>query len=183
MGCRRYRRIVEGARHRHRVLLVEDHPAARRAAMAVLQYGGCEVAVARDGTEALRILASDPLPCIALLDLRMPGMDGIALRRAMRDDPRLAPIPVVIWSADFELAQDAAALGVAAVLRKTVEPDDLLAVLAQHARCPGPPRDETLEGEPWRGGDDIRASFPSPTTTATPSGSPSDSGIPLRRAR
>jgi two-component system chemotaxis response regulator CheY len=174
---------VEGTRHRHRVLLVEDHPAARRAGMAVLQYGGLEVTVARDGAEALRMLASDPLPCIALLDLRMPRMDGTALRAAMRDDPRLASVPVVIWSADVELAQTAAALGVAAVLRKSVEPEELLAVLAQHARCPGSPERDRLEGEPWRDGDDIRASFRSPTTTATPSDSPSDSGIPLRPGR
>lgn len=174
---------MQTARHRHRVLLAEDHPAARRAAVAVLEYGRFDVAVARDGTEALRVLASAPLPCIALLDLRMPRMDGAELRRAMRDDPRLAAIPVVIWSADFELAQEAAALGVAAVLRKSVDPDDMLAILARHARCPGPTGREALEGEAWRGGDDIRASFHSPTTTAMPSDSPSDCDTRLRRAR
>jgi two-component system, chemotaxis family, chemotaxis protein CheY len=174
---------VQRFRHRHRVLLVEDHPAARRAAAAVLEYGRFDVTAARNGLEALRVLAADPLPCILLLDLRMPRMTGAELWRAMQDDPRLASVPVVIWSADWELAREAAELGVAAVLRKSVDPDDMLAVLAQHARCASAPPRETLEGGTWSGGDDTRASFRSPTTTAMPSDSPSGYDIRLRRAR
>ncbi|MCW5893704.1 MAG: response regulator [bacterium] len=169
--------------HRHRVLLVEDHPATRRAGVAVLEYGGFDVVVARDGVEALRRLAGAPLPCVVLLDLHMPRMDGTELRRALHADPRLAALPVVLWSADAELAAQAVVLGVAAVLRKSVDPDELLAVLAHHTRCPGPIDGEPLQGVAWPGDGDIRASFRSPTTTATPSGSPSDCAIPLRRVR
>lgn len=150
---------------------------------ATLDCGGFEVTAACDGVEALLRLAGDPLPCVVLLDLHMPRMGGAALRRAMQGDGRLASVPVVLWSADDARAHEAAGLDVAAVLPKSVDPDELLAILARLARCPGPLRPETIDGEPWHGGDDTRASYRSPTTTATPSGSPSACDIPPPRDR
>lgn len=150
---------------------------------ATLAYGGFEVTAACDGVEALRRLAGDPLPCVALVDLHMPRMGGTELRRAMLGDGRLARLPVVLWSADDAPAHEATRLGVAAVLPKSVDPDELLALLARLARCPGPSRPETIHGESWHGGADTRASYRSPTTTATPSGSPSACDIPPPRDR
>lgn len=86
------------------ILLVDDSPPYAEGAKAML--AGAELAnrvhVARDGAEGLAFLrregahAKAPRPDLVLLDLDMPGMDGRATLRAMKEDPDLAAIPVVI---------------------------------------------------------------------------------------
>ncbi len=90
---------------RRRVLLVEDNPADAR--LAVEAFGevawcGCIEHVA-DGDRALALLraraaAGAELPDLVLLDLNLPGRHGRELLRAMRADPLLAAIPVVVFT-------------------------------------------------------------------------------------
>jgi len=76
-----------------------------------------EIAVARDGKEALDMLLADyeagrPLPAAVLADIKMPRMDGLELLRRIKNDPRLRKIPVVILTSsgyDADLNGSAAA--------------------------------------------------------------------------
>ena len=84
----------------HTVLVVEDDLDIRQALMEILDEHGFAALGARDGAEALDLLSrATELPCLILLDLMMPVMDGASFREAQRKDPRLASIPVVVLSA------------------------------------------------------------------------------------
>src|SRR5258708_37448244 len=97
--------------HRY-VLVVEDDQATREALLAVLHARGFAAIGAADGREALDHLHEHPLPCLILLDLMMPVMNGWEFRQHQRNDSRLAAIPVLVLSADSNLNQKPAALEV-----------------------------------------------------------------------
>jgi CheY-like chemotaxis protein len=63
-----------------------------------LQGAGHDVTVAADGRVALELARDSPPRCV-VTDLRMPGMDGLELIRALRADPTLCHIPVVLFTA------------------------------------------------------------------------------------
>lgn len=71
------------------LLLVDDEPAILDTLSGILQDEGYEVSSARDGREALTLVQTDPAPDLVLLDIWMPGLDGIeTLRRMMEMRPR-----------------------------------------------------------------------------------------------
>jgi CheY-like chemotaxis protein len=76
------------------VLLVEDSEPVRDAYSILLTESGYAVATAADGLSALSLAASNP-PDIVLLDLGLPGMDGLHVVRALKLAPAAAHIPVV----------------------------------------------------------------------------------------
>jgi CheY-like chemotaxis protein len=79
------------------VLIVEDDPAARELIVQRLQSAGFETVTAENGGVALEYLASDAArPCLILLDLNMPVMDGEAFRHEQSRNPSLAVIPVIV---------------------------------------------------------------------------------------
>jgi signal transduction histidine kinase/DNA-binding LacI/PurR family transcriptional regulator/AraC-like DNA-binding protein len=79
------------------LLIVEDDPEQRGSYEALVREGlpGVRALQAEDGEEALKAMQEEA-PCLVLLDLMMPRMDGFALLDAMRADPRLQHVPVVI---------------------------------------------------------------------------------------
>ena len=81
------------------ILVVDDEPSLVEAIMSVLEDEGYAVTTAPDGAAALRALNDGLRPCLAILDLMMPSMNGWELRAAMLADPTLATIPVAIVSA------------------------------------------------------------------------------------
>ncbi|MCP4808723.1 MAG: response regulator [Proteobacteria bacterium] len=89
-----------------RILLVEDNEDDRALFRMVLSRHGVEVDLveARDGVEALEILAKDPLPALVLLDLHMPRLDGFAVLKKIRADERLAGLNVMILTSSDENA-------------------------------------------------------------------------------
>jgi CheY-like chemotaxis protein len=93
------------------VLVVEDDEDIREILAALLREFGYGVIVAKNGEEALQKLRSGTFrPCVILLDLWMPVMNGWQFREEQRKDSSLAAIPVVALSADGETrAFDAAA--------------------------------------------------------------------------
>src|SRR4051812_30451214 len=94
------------------ILVVDDEPAIRRFLSMALKCEGYEVLQAEDGLDALQQLqASDSLPDVMLLDLRMPRMDGPELLRIIQTDARLRLLPVLALSAT-QGTNDAARLGV-----------------------------------------------------------------------
>ncbi|HEY3218076.1 MAG TPA: response regulator [Candidatus Limnocylindria bacterium] len=88
--------MTDAPQIRRRVLVVDDEPQVRATVSEALALEGYDVTEARDGAEALALLASAP-PEAILLDLWMPVMDGWAFRRAqLLTHPE---IPVVVLSA------------------------------------------------------------------------------------
>lgn len=81
-----------------RILIVEDNPVNLRLAVELLELEGHVVDTAGDAEEALRHL-SLRLPDLILMDIGLPGMDGLALTRMIRADERLREIPVIALTA------------------------------------------------------------------------------------
>jgi len=81
-----------------RVLIVDDNATNLRLAASVLEMEGHQVAQAADADEALARL-EDTLPDLILMDIALPGMDGLTLTRQLKADPRTRDIPVVALTA------------------------------------------------------------------------------------
>ncbi|MDH5493946.1 MAG: response regulator, partial [Myxococcales bacterium] len=79
------------------ILIVDDQDETRRALARLVRARGYRTLQASSGVEALEILAQRSVDLV-LLDLFMPGMDGYDVLSRVQDDPRLAPIPVVMIS-------------------------------------------------------------------------------------
>lgn len=81
------------------ILVVEDDEATREGLVDVLSDHGFATRAVANGREALDTLAVSPPPCVILLDVMMPVMNGVEFRQRQLQDPALANIPVVIVSA------------------------------------------------------------------------------------
>jgi two-component system chemotaxis response regulator CheY len=112
-----------------KILVVENHSATRDVMRQLLEGEGYRVACAANGREALNCLHEGEPPCVILLDLRLPVMDGWEFGREIRHDPQLAPIPVVIISGEYDLPATAASLGAAEYCWKPIKFDWLLGAI------------------------------------------------------
>lgn len=120
-----------------RVLLADDQPLIRSGFRALLDVEADieVVAEAGDGAEAVR-LAREHRPDIALVDVQMPGVDGIEATRRIAADPALAAVHVVIltnYGVD-EYVFEALRAGAAGFLVKDVQPEDFLHAVRVAAR-------------------------------------------------
>jgi len=119
----------------HRVLVVDDDPDIREAMIEVLEENGHVATGAANGNEALIALrSSTDQPCLILLDLMMPVMDGRQFREEQMRDPALSPIPVIVISAFRDVAQTAEDMKVAAHVKKPVSLRDLVQLVERF--CP-----------------------------------------------
>jgi CheY-like chemotaxis protein len=117
------------------VLVVDDDPDIRESLETVLGIHGHPVATAADGSEAISLLRNEPgRPCLILLDLMMPGMNGFEFRAELEADPTFAKIPVIIITGAGVLVDERAGSLRAEVLRK---PFDLKALLSTVKRFCG----------------------------------------------
>ncbi len=118
-----------------RVLIVDDEPNLLRALEMRLRAAGYDVRTARSGTEALVRLA-ESAPDLIISDIRMPGMDGYALARTLRESPGTGLIPIIFLTAKDTVADRIAGFDaeVDAYLTKPFEPNELLAVVANILR-------------------------------------------------
>jgi len=82
----------------HLILLVEDNEANQLLARTLLELDGQDVEVAGDATEMLELLAR-VTPDLVLMDVQLPGEDGLALTRKLRAGPATAKIPIVALTA------------------------------------------------------------------------------------
>ena len=122
---------------RGRILLVDDNPNDLELALIAFEKAGRspEVVVARSGQEAIRLLgqvSGEQLPDVVLLDLNMPQMDGLAVLEAIRAQPKLAGLPVVMLSTSREERDIRAcyARGASAYVVKPVEFEQFLNTLS-----------------------------------------------------
>jgi len=113
------------------VLVVEDDRDLSEALGHLLPLEGFDAVCVGDGAAALDYLRDSPPPCLVLLDLTLPKIDGGRVREALRSDPRLRAVPVVILSSRTDTALAARRLG-AGYLTKPFEVDVLLDTLRQY---------------------------------------------------
>jgi CheY-like chemotaxis protein len=113
------------------VLIVDDDVDTRSMLTFSLTHDGYAAVTAENGKVGLA-KAREHHPCLILLDLMMPDMDGAEFRRLQVRDPAIASIPVVLISAHAVSEQVAEELGVRG-LRKPFSMDELLHVV--HTTC------------------------------------------------
>ena len=117
------------------VLIVDDSEDIRTTIRDVLEDQGFTVACAANGREALEMLISgQSKPALILLDLTMPEMDGWTFRQEQQKVPRLAQIPVVLFSGHHDAAQAAQSLNTAALMTKPLRLEGLVTLVEQLAR-------------------------------------------------
>jgi CheY-like chemotaxis protein len=95
----------------HVILVVEDNERNLKLVRDVLEYVGYDVRVARTAEDGIALAVKEP-PDLVLMDLQLPGIDGMEALRRLRENPRTADIPVVAVTAqamkqDRERALDA----------------------------------------------------------------------------
>ena len=78
-----------------RILVVDDSPLTRELIASLLEAVGYDILIATDGTEALDVLAQNPVDLVCT-DLEMPRMDGLELTRRLKEPPTHKVLPVVI---------------------------------------------------------------------------------------
>jgi len=82
----------------HVILVVEDNERNLKLLRDVLEYAGYDVRVARTAEDGITLAVCEP-PDLVLMDLQLPGIDGVEALRRLRDSPRTADIPVVAVTA------------------------------------------------------------------------------------
>ncbi len=119
------------------VLIVEDDPDTREMLATLLKTEGFHAVAAEDGLEALHLLRTvrhraPDVPCLVLLDLKMPRLGGHEFRRAQLGDPVVANVPVAVMSGAVDAEQRAQALGAVATVSKPIDVDLLLQVVKRY---------------------------------------------------
>jgi DNA-binding response OmpR family regulator len=120
---------MSGQIRKSTVLIVDDEPNVRLMFRTALQGAGYETTEAGDGEAALEALGRTPAD-VVLLDLRMPGMDGMETLRRMRDAGDETPVVIITAHGSIPDAVAAMRLGAIDFLGKPITPERLRAVVA-----------------------------------------------------
>lgn len=119
-----------------KILIVDDEEVVRRGFARTLAGDHCQVDVASDGAEAMRKMDRQAFD-VLLLDLRMPGMDGMAVLRQVKTKWPEAEVIVITGYPALDTAKESVALGAYDYLAKPVGPDEVIKVThgaIQHKR-------------------------------------------------
>ena len=116
-----------------RILIAEDFDDNRVALKLMLQLAGFSVLEARDGTQAVEIARREK-PDLVLMDISLPGLDGLEATRQLRADAAFGQLPIIIISAydDQGKLDQAQAAGGSDYLSKPLEFEKLRAMIARH---------------------------------------------------
>ena len=114
------------------VLIVDDNPQNLKLARLVLATEGYDVRTAIDAEQALRVL-EEFMPRVILMDLQLPGMDGLELTRLLKADPARRSIQIIALTAYAMKGDDAKALaaGCDGYITKPIDADHLTAMVAE----------------------------------------------------
>lgn len=125
------------------ILVIDDNPASLKLARVLLAVAGYEVHTATDAEEALRAVQSFK-PRLILMDLQLPGMDGLELTRRLKADEATREAPIVALSAYAMLGDEQRALeaGCDGYLSKPIDTRTLPDLVARYLKrsFPGTPR-------------------------------------------
>ncbi len=117
-----------------RILVVDDEPTIRLGVEYSLTTEGYEVETADDGDAAIERLLNQPedrLPDAVVLDLRMPGADGMEVMRRVAREGRTVPVAIASAYIDSPTAIEAIELGVVDFLKKPITPDQVRGLVAR----------------------------------------------------
>jgi CheY-like chemotaxis protein len=118
------------------VLVVDDDGELLAVLREVIEEEGYRALTARNGDRAFELLRAGESPCLIILDLKMPGMDGAEFRRLQLTDSRIAHIPVVGFTGLSEGEGEVRHLALASYLRKPVKLHHLLETIAHYCSDP-----------------------------------------------
>ena len=113
----------------------EDNPQNRYLAAFLLEKRGHEIFQAESGPAGLE-MAGRIRPDLILLDIQLPGMDGHAVARALKNDPHLKPIPIVAVTS-YAMVGDrekALAAGAEGYIEKPIDPETFVAEVVRFLR-------------------------------------------------
>jgi CheY-like chemotaxis protein len=113
------------------ILVVEDHPDTRAMVELLLKVEGFHVITAENGERGLECLRQ-VRPCLILLDLMMPVVDGWEFRRVQRNLPGVDDVPVLLLTAIPDPTRAVAELGAAGVIPKPIDIDQLVQIVREH---------------------------------------------------
>ena len=117
------------------ILVVDDDEDVLKMTSFVLNRLGYPVSAMNDGLRAIESLEKNQfVPCLILLDLMMPKMNGAAFRKKLLGIPDVAGVPIVILSGDSDLASKATELKVAGYEQKPISVERLATLAAKY--CP-----------------------------------------------
>ena len=107
------------------ILIVDDEEVVRRSHLRSLASAGCNAQAAEDGDEALRVMEQNSFDVI-LLDLRMPGLDGMDVLKTIKERWPDSEVVVITGYPTIESAKESVRLGAFNYLAKPVGPDDVI---------------------------------------------------------
>lgn len=116
-----------------KILIIEDNEQNLYLIRFILKANGYEVVAARDGRDGVDI-AAEEMPDLILLDIQLPGMDGYAVARALRNNQDLEDTPIVAVTSyamvgDRERGLEAGCTG---YIEKPINPDTFMAEVEEH---------------------------------------------------
>ena len=107
------------------ILIVDDEEVVRRSYARILAGAHCNAEAVWNGDEALRAMAERPFD-VVLLDLRLPGTDGMGVLRAIKEKWPESEVVVITGYPTIETAKEAVRLGAFDYLAKPVEPEEVV---------------------------------------------------------
>ena len=115
------------------VLIVDDSPTIRGFAKIFLKSLEVTILEAEEGMQALEIVRQSP-PAVCIVDINMPGMDGLTFTRELRKDPRYAALPVVLLTGDRsdETRQAGLLAGATDFIEKPIKGGELQAMVRKY---------------------------------------------------
>jgi CheY-like chemotaxis protein len=137
-----------GTVHRKLVLVIDDNDAERELYGRLLWYNGFDVAFAETGEQGLELARQQP-PDLVLLDMMLPGIDGMEVCDKLKRDIGAISVPVVALSGRSERELGAAARGIGCVkyLEKPISPLNVLYEVEELIGRPPPPGDGSSRAE------------------------------------
>src|SRR5260221_4184294 len=111
-----------------RILVVDDDPALCELVRSVFELEGLEVLEAHHVVEAERLIVGE-VPDAIILDIGLPGVDGLFYCQRLRENPRTKHVPIVVISGQESAHAQATASGASAFVRKPFDPLELLTLL------------------------------------------------------
>ena len=107
------------------ILIVDDEEIVRRSHLRSLATTGCHAEAAADGDEALRVMERQPFD-VVLLDLRMPGLDGMDVLKTIKHRWPDSEVVVITGYPTIESAKEAVRLGAQNYIAKPIGPEDVV---------------------------------------------------------
>jgi DNA-binding response OmpR family regulator len=112
-----------------KILIADDDPGILDAIEAMLNFKGYDVVTTSDGDSLLEITTN--LPDLFLLDIWMPGLSGIEICKALKNNPKTAHIPVILISASLNVAKAATEANADNFIAKPFEMRELMSKIEQ----------------------------------------------------